>query len=143
MFGFFVEMEKQLKAKAASYFTDPSKIAMTHAFGVPHKHRGRGLATLMNTASIKMARDLHCDYLYAHMVTPETIHISEKTGYHVLNVDYMDENMFVRVHQLEKGPDGEYIYPEGLRLRVEELGRRFGDQKPRSVTVVLDLKSTN
>ena len=135
-------MEKGFKERAAEYFAEPSKIALTHAFGVPVKHRGRGLATLMNAASIKLARDLGCDYLYAHMVTPETIHISEKTGYKVINVDFIDENMFARVHQLEKDASGAYIYPDDLTKRVDDLGARFGDQKPRSVTVVLDLKAT-
>ena len=81
-------------------FKDPSKVALMHAFGVVPKHRGRGLATLMNQASIKLAAQRGCDFLYAHMVTPETIHIGVKTGYEVAHIDFMDEAMFKVVHLL-------------------------------------------
>jgi hypothetical protein len=71
-----------------------------HAFGAVPKHRGRGLATLMNQASIKLAVQRGCDFLYAHMVIPETIHISEKAGYEVAHIDFMEEAMFEVVHVL-------------------------------------------
>ena len=94
MFSHYMEIERDMKSKFEEVFKDHDKVALMHAFGVVPKHRGKGLATLMNEVAIKLAVGYGCNYIYAHMVTPETIHISEKSGYQVINVDYIDDEMY-------------------------------------------------
>ena len=75
------------------------------------------------------------------MVTPETIQVGEKTGFEVAHIKFMDEVLFKAIHQLETdSATGALIYPEDLKLRIAELAKRFGDQKPRTVTVYQGLK---
>ena len=127
MFIHYMEIEKDMKSRAEAVFKDHDKVALMHAFGVYPKHRGKGLATLMNEVAIKLSVENGCDYIFAHMVTPETIHISEKTGYQVINVDYIDDEMFRLVHQLEENAEGPLAYPPDLEARIADLAIRFGD----------------
>ena len=54
---------------------------------VSRDYRGRGLATFMHHASFHFAYNvLKCEYLYADMVSSETIYLSEKFGFKNLKV---------------------------------------------------------
>ena len=54
---------------------------------VSREFRGRGLATFMHHAGFHFSYNvLHCDFLYADMISSETIHLSEKFGFNHLGI---------------------------------------------------------
>ena len=74
------------------YFVNPNKIATIHQMAVSRDFRGRGLATFMHLAAVYFAHQvLKCDYLYADMISAETIHISNKFGFKHLGVLTFDQ----------------------------------------------------
>jgi GNAT superfamily N-acetyltransferase len=77
----YFHMLGEIKRLGARYFEDESQTCLMHCFSVRPKYRGRGLASLMDRVSREQTRRIGCRYVYAHMITPETIHIARKIGY--------------------------------------------------------------
>ena len=69
----------------SEYFEDKTKLATPSSMAVPLAYRGKGLASVINEATVEKALEMGCDYIISYVVSPETIHSSAKSGYKVLS----------------------------------------------------------
>ena len=84
-----------------------------------------------------------CDFMHAKMLAPETIHLAEKHGYKTLiEVKGICLPEFQFIHGLESDANGDLIWPDDFKARIEDYQLRFGDKEPRTLNVCFDLRRT-
>ena len=114
----FLVYERKIKKENGEYFKDLSKTNILHAMAVPAKHRGNGLATLINRVAIDYSAKVGCKYLFAHMVSPETIHIARKSGYTQIDQLFYDEPLLRRFILGEENEGKEFTPVQLERIEV-------------------------
>ena len=78
----------------------------------------------MTKLSIKFAMEQNIDYLYAIMVTPETIHIGEKMGFKTLGQYFHDDELF----RSQIIGDEQRDFTDEEKSRIDDVKMRFGGE---------------
>lgn len=99
-FSYMAEDTKEMKSKFIQVFANPEKVSLLQTIAVVPSHRGKGLASLLHETAIKLAVEVHnSDFMHAHMLSPETIHLSQKCEYEVMREKRgIDETEFKQIH---------------------------------------------
>ena len=105
-------------------------------FFVLKEFRGIGLAQIGNDVAIEYAKLMGCRYVFAYMVTPQTIHISKKAGYEILNTIGLKDLFFFCQESTHSDEE-----KSKLDKRLALLREKFGGADPINVVVRKDISS--